>query len=355
MFLKSTLFSARQRAVGDGERLGALPVGDVGDAEDAAQLSGRYQLGAGRGRGARRRLRERGRARGVERHVAFNLLHDLVDVPVEHGHRSEAGQQGERLRRILGAPAPFRRNRPQRDMGEDHNRGLCALALQVVGEPGELVGSEIAHAASFEVDHVDEADEVHAVLVERVPAGAARVLAVALQVGLAGSLVDHVMLARNVVAVELELADRLGGIVELLGLRQMRDVARVNEEGGLRGQRRHLADRLFERRQRVRIGGLVETDVAVGNLQEGEPSVGRMRGPEQGRSRHAAGNSPQHAGARPEHAFERASAIHFHRSVIIVLAHRLLRMLASPQTTAITSLSPQRLGWPPGNSGLTPS
>ena len=53
-----------------------------GDAENAAQLlcwdlhrAGTFGL-AGRG------LRERGRAGGVESHIAFNLLHGLVNVSV---------------------------------------------------------------------------------------------------------------------------------------------------------------------------------------------------------------------------------------------------------------------------------
>ena len=45
-------------------------------------------------------------------------------------------------------------------------------ALEVVLEPFELLGAEIAEAAGLEVDDVDEADEVHAAGVEGIPAGA---------------------------------------------------------------------------------------------------------------------------------------------------------------------------------------
>jgi len=50
---------------------------------------------------------ERRRHRGVERDVALDLLHDLVDVTVEHGHRPEPREVGEGLRTVLGPPPPF--------------------------------------------------------------------------------------------------------------------------------------------------------------------------------------------------------------------------------------------------------
>src|SRR5262249_25234297 len=90
--------SAGQRRVDDGELLVALLEVDAGNAEHAAKL-GVFDLHrAGRGGGARRRLRERGRAGGVEGNAALDLLHDLVDVAVEHGHRAEALDELERTR-----------------------------------------------------------------------------------------------------------------------------------------------------------------------------------------------------------------------------------------------------------------
>jgi hypothetical protein len=117
---------------------------------------------------------------------------------------------------------------------------------------------------------------VNAVLVERVPAGALGALAVALHVGLTGSLVDHVMLAGDIVALETELADHLGGIVEFLVLRQVGDVASVDQEGRLGLQALHLGDRILEGGERIRVGGQVEADVAVGKLQKGQPTLGSL-------------------------------------------------------------------------------
>ena len=166
----------------------------------------------------------------MERDVAFDLLHELVDVAVENGHRSEALEIAERDGSIVRAPSPIRIDRPQGDVGEDDDRRRGAQALDVVLQPLELIGSEKAEAAGLQVGHVDEADEVHAALIEAVPAGALGVLAVALEIGLAGPLIDDVVLAGNVVHLQTGAADELCGIVELGWLGEMRDVAGVQHE-----------------------------------------------------------------------------------------------------------------------------
>ena len=58
-------------------------------------------------------------------------------------------------------------------------------ALEVVFEPVELLVAEIAEAAGFQVHDVDQADEMHAVVVEAVPAGALGAFAVAVEIELA--------------------------------------------------------------------------------------------------------------------------------------------------------------------------
>src|SRR5450631_2068183 len=189
--------SALQRRVDDGEPLLALLEGHAGGAEHAAQFVVRNFHRAGRRRGAGRRLREGGRARGVERHIALHLLHHLVDVAVEHGHRAETFQGGERLRAVLGAPAPLRVQRPQRDMCEHDDRRRGRFAFQIVLDPFDLLFAEAAHTAALEIGDVDEPHEMHAVGVERViarPFGAAAVtFLVELDVG-----IDDVVLARHV-------------------------------------------------------------------------------------------------------------------------------------------------------------
>jgi len=85
-----------------------------------------------------------------------------------------------------------------------------------------------------------------------------------------------------------------------------------------------LVDRFLERADGVRIGRLVEADMAVADLQEGEPfRFGRLRRTDQSqRARHAARNGPEHAGAGPGHAFKDAAAAYsVPVIVVVVIAH----------------------------------
>src|SRR5215469_6213401 len=86
----------------------------------------------------------------------------------------------------------------------------------------------------------------------------------------------------------------------------MGDVACVDHECRFLRQGVDLGDRLLERAQRVRIGRLVEADMAIADLQEGKTAaLGRLRFTHYSeRVRHAAGNAPQHASAAPGHALQ---------------------------------------------------
>ena len=78
---------------------------------------------------------------------------------------------------------------------------------------------------------------------------------------------------------------------------------------GLSGIADDLVDRRVERRARVRIGGLGEADVAVGDLDEGKAAFRRFRRADQARRGHAACDRPDHAGSGPEHAFQGLPAV----------------------------------------------
>jgi hypothetical protein len=117
---------------------------------------------------------------------------------------------------------------------------------------------------------------MHAVVVEAVPARALGALAIAGEIGLPETLVHEVVLARDVMHVELDLADDLIGIVELVGLGKMGDVAGMNHEGRLGRHRLHLGDGLAQRAECIRVGRLAEADMAVADPQEGEAR--RFRG-----------------------------------------------------------------------------
>src|ERR1700728_1472028 len=99
-----------------------LDDGDAGYPEHGGQLIGRNlersRSRANTGHG----MRVRGRARRVEGHVALDLLHDLMNVSVQHRHRPEAAQLTEELFRIPGAPAPGLVDRPERHVREYDDR-----------------------------------------------------------------------------------------------------------------------------------------------------------------------------------------------------------------------------------------
>src|SRR3984893_10871616 len=182
-------------------------------------------------------------------------------------------------------------------------------------KPSQLLIAERAHAARFEIGDVDKADAMHAAGVKRVPAGALRVLAVTFEIGLAVFLVDEIVLARHIMDIELGFADDFLRIVELPWLRKMGDVAGVDHEGGLDRKAVHLIDRFLQGPKRIGIGRLVETYMAIRNLQEAEARGGffcrlsrahaeKLRG-----FGDASSDGPDDAGPGPDHAFERAAPV----------------------------------------------
>src|SRR6516164_2837005 len=93
----------------------------------------------------------------------------------------------------------------------------------------------------------------------------------------------------------------------------MGDVAGVDDERRGCRHRVDLGDRLLERAERVRVGGFVEADMAVADLQKCEPARLRLCGrrlPEEAkRPRHTAAHRPEHAGPRPGHALQYSAAV----------------------------------------------
>src|SRR5690348_10623787 len=81
-----------QGLVDDGKALVPTNKVDVSNPEQRAQLLVRNFQWTWRGRSARRWLHERGGHRSVKRNIPLDLLHDLVDVPIEDGHRAELPQ-----------------------------------------------------------------------------------------------------------------------------------------------------------------------------------------------------------------------------------------------------------------------
>ena len=111
---------------------------------------------------------------------------------------------------------------------------------------------------------------MNAVIVEAVPTLPLGAFTVAGKIGLAQALVDNVMLARDVVNVEFDLTDDLISVVEFVRLGQMCDLAVWIMKAGRDFSVPSPCRSLRATCQRVRIGWLVEADMAVADLQEGK-------------------------------------------------------------------------------------
>src|SRR4029077_4665843 len=149
-----------------------------------------------------------------------------------------------------------------------------------------------------------QSDEMHAALIEAVPAAGRRPLgAEALKVLLA-IVADDVVLAGDEMGVELRPLEDLPGGIELGRLRQMRDVAGMQHHRRLLRQRRDLVERKLQSSVRVGISFLVEPDMAIADLHKVEPGAWCRQGgaakPEAARD--AARDGPHAASAGPRHA-----------------------------------------------------
>src|SRR2546425_5151266 len=121
-----------------------------------------------------------------------------MDVAVEDRDRAEPLEVAERLLAVVRGPAPLRMDGPGGHRGEDDARGAARALPHVVLEPLELLGAQASETFGLVALHVDEADEVHAPVVEALPALAAdRALAVAGEVFLA-AVEEDVVLAGHV-------------------------------------------------------------------------------------------------------------------------------------------------------------
>src|SRR2546427_11874415 len=105
----------------------------------------------------------------MKRYVALNLLHGLVNVPVQDRHRSKALQVRKRLPAVLGSPAPFRIHAPERNMRKHNDRRARLQVLDVIFEPLELFVSQRAEPSAVQFQQVNLAAEMAALLLEAAP------------------------------------------------------------------------------------------------------------------------------------------------------------------------------------------
>src|SRR5581483_11075946 len=201
---------------------------NLGNAKNGLQLLRRdlHRTGAWRGAGFRlRKGRGHGRVKGD---VALHLLHYLMNVAVKHCDGPEAFEHRERLLAVLSRPAPVGIQRPQRNMGEDDDRRTRGPCAEIVGEPGKLRIAELADP--LQRGAVVQADEMHAFVIETVPAPRASTLAVAVQ-KLLPVIDGSVVLAGHAEdALRLRALEHLIHGVEFSGLRAMAEIAGVYNE-----------------------------------------------------------------------------------------------------------------------------
>ena len=158
-------------------------------------------------------------------------------------------------------------------MREHDDRRARGAPFQVLFEPFELLRAKAAGLRRLEGQHVDHADEMHAALVEAVPAAGLQLWREPLEELLA-VVADHVVLARHIMNVLLDALEELRCGVELLRLREMRHVAGVEHHRRRLRQFADAVDRRLQCRVGVRVGFLVEADMTVADLHKGE-AVGR--------------------------------------------------------------------------------
>ena len=148
--------------------------------------------------------------------------------------------------------------------------GVLAAPARSAFEPGELLVAERRHRAGLEVSKLLQADEVHAGLVEAVPALAVAVVIEVLQI--AGRRRRRSCRARRARCAlgRRGSPQQLARSAEFLGLREMADVAGVDDERGRFGQRVDVGDRAAQAADDVGVGVLAKADVRVADLHEGQ-------------------------------------------------------------------------------------
>src|SRR5438094_113901 len=131
-----------------------LDVIDIRYSQDASELLCRHLHRPRRVSFAWLRLWKRRRCRRVKSHRTFDLLQRLVNVPIQHGYRTEFLQVSQCLSAVLGTPAPFRIHGPQRNVSEHDDRCAGFQVLHVVFQPFELLGPEQLEWLEDDVKHL---------------------------------------------------------------------------------------------------------------------------------------------------------------------------------------------------------
>src|SRR5262249_33593846 len=118
-------------------------------------------------------------------------------------------------------------------MGQDDDWGAASLSREILLQPRDLIGADRSQLLPLVLEHVDEGDEMNALVVEALPARAS--ISEAAEVFFA-AIEKDVVLARDVDdALGLGPLEDLADHVERARLLAVGDVARVQDEGGRGG------------------------------------------------------------------------------------------------------------------------
>src|SRR6266567_1871072 len=118
-----------------------------------------------------------------------------MNMSVQHGDGSKPLEIARSLLAVLRAPSPFRIDGPQWDVSEHDDRPARRLRLEIRFQPLDLVRTQFAEA--FLHLYVGQADEVHILVVEALPAPPAGIFSISFEM-LFAVIHRSIMLARNI-------------------------------------------------------------------------------------------------------------------------------------------------------------
>ncbi len=171
-------------------------------------------------------------------------------------------------------------------------------------------------------------------IIEALPTATDRPLAVAIEIRFPVIGEDVVLAGHEEIAPGLRFPQDLIARVEFGLFRQMRQVARVQQQGGRVPQRINSRDRFAQCAGHILVRSFGKADVAVADLDErkaaGRGGVRVLS--EYARDGNAAAQAPQQARADPRHAFEHSPPIDSISLVIVILKvdfalHRFIPLL----------------------------
>jgi hypothetical protein len=208
-----------------------------------------------------------------------------MGVAVDHDHRLEAREDRLDLLGVVGPEVPGLVQLVERRVREDDHGPVRGHALQVLGEPlalfvadaegalhsvvepghrlHPLLGRQLSRCPEILLDHAVQHHEVDALVLERIRGLAEQLAPLLAHVEVPIVLADHHAQRR------LDVLQDLGAERELAGLAELRQVAPVEHEVGLRI---HAVDVVHGPQQLVdeAVVELAFVEVRVGDIGEGE-------------------------------------------------------------------------------------